>query len=261
MKAIILAAGKGTRLGHYTRDIPKGMLTFNNKSLIEHQVEAYHTCGIDDIIIITGYKAEKIAIPDVRYFFNKDYERTNMVESFFCAESEFNDELVVSYADLLFEAGVLKRLIAHKSDIVVTADTCWKAYWVARHGDIKKDAESLVFADDGRIREIGKSDPEVADMHARYVGLIKFTSKGLDMTKRVYHAAKSTYWGKPWQTSRIFQKAYMTDLLQAIIDSGAAVYPLKIERGWLEFDTVEDYEKTKSWVENGTIDRFYSPEG
>ena len=258
MKAIILAAGKGTRLGHYTKDIPKGMLQFKGKSLIEHQVEIYHKCGIDDIIIITGYKAEKIKIPNVRYFFNKDYETTNMVESLFCAEKEFNEDIVVSYADILFETEVLKRLIKHKSDIVVTTDIGWKEYWKARHGDIMKDAESLVFAEDGRIIEIGKPDPEVEDMHARYVGLIKFTRKGLEVTKKIYHEAKSKYWGKPWQTSSVFQKAYMTDLLQAIIDSEAKVYPLKIEKGWLEFDTIEDYEKANSWVENGTLSRFYS---
>ena len=258
MKAIILAAGKGTRLGHYTKDIPKGMLQFNGKSLIEHQVKTYRKCGIDDILIITGYKAEKIRIPNVRYIFNEDYETTNMVESLFCAEKEFNDDIVVSYADILFESEVLKRLIKHESDIVVTTDIGWKEYWKARHGDIMKDTESLVFGEDGRIVGIGKPDPEVDDMHARYVGLIKFTRNGLEVTKRVYHEAKSKYWGKPWQTSSVFQKAYMTDLLQAIIDSEVGVYPLKIEKGWLEFDTIEDYEKTNSWAENGTISRFYS---
>lgn len=258
MKAIILAAGKGTRLGHYTKDMPKGMLQFDDKSLVEHQIGIYYECGIDDIIIITGYKAEKIKIPNVRYFFNKDYETTNMVESLFCAEKEFNEDIIVSYADILFEADVLKRLIEHKSDIVVTTDIGWKEYWKERYGDIMKDAESLLFGKDGRIIEIGKPNPKMSDMHARYVGLIKFSRKGLRIVKKKYHEAKSKYWDKPWQTSSVFQKAYMTDLLQSIIDSGAMVWSLKIKKGWLEFDTIEDYEKVNSWVEGGTISRFYS---
>ena len=247
MKAIILAAGKGTRLGHYTKHIPKGMLQFAGMSLIERQVKTYRECGIDDIIIITGYKAEKIWIGNVRTIFNKKYATTNMVESLFCAEEEFGDGFIVSYADIVFEPQVLKRLISHKSDIVVTVDISWKEYWMARYGTIWEDAESLVLGEDGGIVGIGKPHPKVSEMDARYVGLIKFTGEGLEVAKKIYH-------------TNDFQKAYMTDLLQAIIDSGAKVDSLEITKGWLEFDTVKDCEKAIEWVEDGSIKRFLNVE-
>ena len=67
MKAIILAAGKGMRLGKYTKNLPKGMLNFYDKTLIERQVEILRECKVNEIIIVTGYMAEKIKIPGVRY--------------------------------------------------------------------------------------------------------------------------------------------------------------------------------------------------
>ena len=88
MKAIILAAGMGTRLGKYTENLPKCMLEFNGKSLIERQVDTLRKAGITDISIVRGYQPEKITISGVRYYHNPDFSNTNMVETLFCAEKE-----------------------------------------------------------------------------------------------------------------------------------------------------------------------------
>src|SRR3989338_5798791 len=108
MKAIILAAGMGTRLGKYTKDIPKGMLNFNGKSLIERQVEVLRSCGIKDIIIVKGYMPDKINIKGVKYYENKDYANTNMVETLFAAEKEMSDNIIVCYSDIIYQKNVLK---------------------------------------------------------------------------------------------------------------------------------------------------------
>jgi len=88
MKAVILAAGMGVRLGKYTAGLPKGMLNFAGKTLIERQIDTFRKAGVGDIIIVTGYNAEKIPYKGVRYCHNPNYESTNMVESLFCAEAE-----------------------------------------------------------------------------------------------------------------------------------------------------------------------------
>ena len=254
MKAIILAAGKGTRLGHYTKDIPKGMLQFKGKSLIEHQVEIYHKCGIDDIIIITGYKAGKIKIPNVRYFFNKDYETTNMVESLMTAKEEFDDDIIVSYADILYDINIPKKLLDFAGDFVVTVDIEWKKYWKWRYEQIDCDTESLSISEDGTIKELGTPNPPTPSIDARYVGLLKFSKKGLDIVENIYEEVKKNYWGLPWQKSgEVFQRAYMTDLIQEIIDRGYAVKAMPIKNGWIELDTVEDYNKAKTWLKDGTL--------
>jgi len=76
-----LAAGQGTRLKKYTENLPKGMLSFMGKTIIERQIELYRQCGIKDISIIRGFAADKIQYEGVTYYTNEDYANTNMVES------------------------------------------------------------------------------------------------------------------------------------------------------------------------------------
>src|SRR3989338_8501899 len=131
MKAIILAAGMGTRLGKYTKDLPKGMLNFNGKSLIERQVETLRSCGISDIVIVKGYMPDKIKIKGIKYYENKDFSNTNMVETLFAAEKEMDDDLLVCYSDIIYQKSVLNEVIDSGADIGVTVDTDYWDYWKA----------------------------------------------------------------------------------------------------------------------------------
>ena len=84
-KAIILAAGEGKRLKHLTKNCPKCMIRLFGKSLLEHQIETFRKCGIDDITVIKGHRGEMINFSGIKYYDNKHYETTNMVETLFCA--------------------------------------------------------------------------------------------------------------------------------------------------------------------------------
>jgi len=259
MKAIILAAGMGTRLGSLTKEKPKGMLEFMGKTLIEREIEALRAGGISEIIVVRGYMAEKIDYPNVKYYDNKDYAETNMVESLMCAKEELTGDVIVSYADILYEPRVVKALIASEGDVVVTVDTAWRDYWRARVGSDTEDIESLNFDSSGeRIEELGSPETNTENIDARYVGLIKFSARGIEIAKEVYEKEKAACTGGKWRNSKSFAKGYMTDLLQAIIDSGREVRPLKIEHGWLEFDNVSDYEKAVEWSKSGTIGRYFN---
>ncbi len=260
MKAIILAAGKGTRLGDYTRDLPKGMLRFQGISLIERQVETCRRCGIERIVLVGGYRADRIDIPGTVMYVNEDYASTNMVESLMCARGELEGETIVSYADILYEDRVLRQVMADPADIGVTVDTAWRAYWEARYGDPSVDTESLAIEGD-RIVDIGRPDPPLEEIDGRYLGLLKFSARGAADLKEIYDAARAAYTGGPWRTSKSFQTGYMTDLLQEIADAGRALAPVRIEGGWLEFDTVEDYAQARRWAETGELDRFFRLEG
>ena len=134
----------GTRLGKYTENMPKGMLQFNGKSLIERQVEILKSCGINDIVIVKGYMPHKIKIKCVKYYENKDYANTNMVETLFSAEREMDDEMIVCYSDIIYQKSILKTVIASKADIGVTVDVDYWDYWKARLDNPQEDTESLV---------------------------------------------------------------------------------------------------------------------
>lgn len=254
MKAVILAAGQGTRLKKYTENLPKGMLTFMGKTIISRQIEMYRKCGIEDIIVVRGFAAEKISYEGVRYYTNEDYANTNMVESLMTAKTEFDEDMLVSYSDILFEEEMLRTMMKASADYVVAVDDNWKEYWKKRYGRIDYDTESLSIDENNHIVELGLENPKVQDIDARYVGLLKFSKEGLKSIEALMENAYRKYEDEPWQKSgKPVRKAYMTDLLNALIESGKKVEAKRFCNGWIEFDTNEDYEKVCEWAENGNI--------
>lgn len=258
MKAIILAAGSGNRLKKYTTDLPKGMLSVFGKPIIQQQVECYRRNGITDITIVKGFCGDKINIPDTKTFTNPLFATTNMLESLFCAAKELTGEVLISYADILFEDQVLQSVIKSSADIGVLVDTDWKAYWQARYGQVDFDTESLSFNLDGTIRELGTAAPPIETIDGRYVGMIRLSATGANVFSETYHTAKQIYSGKIWLNNRSFENVYMTDFLQELINRNNSVYPILVKRGWLEFDTNEDYEQVLDWSKNKTLERFYT---
>ncbi len=259
MKSIILAAGMGTRLGKYTENLPKCMLHFNGKPLIVQQVETLHKAGITDITIVRGYNADKIQIPGVKYYHNPNYATTNMVETLFCAEKEMDgsDDILVCYADILYEPQILRKVLESRADVGVTVDEDYWEYWQARSDEPEKDMESLIISGE-KIVELGNTKCTREEAKVRYVGLIKFSRAGIQKLRKVYHQNKQENYllDQPWLRSKSFKKAYMTCMLQALINAGQEVKPIIIRRGWLEFDMVEDYEKYTQWLKEGSLGRF-----
>lgn len=244
MKAIILAAGQGTRLKKYTENLPKGMLSFAGKTIIERQIEIYKKCGINEIIVVRGFAADKITYSGIKYYTNENYANTNMVESLMVAKVEFNDDVIVSYSDILFEERLLKAMMKSTDDFACAVDDNWKAYWLMRYGKVDFDTESLSIDDNDNITELGLEAPELNKIDARYIGLLKFSKRGLKYIEQVMEDAYCKFENKPWQQSgKTVRKAYMTDLLNAIIESGKNVKAVHFNNGWIEFDTNEDYEK------------------
>lgn len=216
------------------------MLEFNGKTLVKHQIDK---CGdtFNKVIVIKGYKAEMINYQNVKYYINKDYDHTNMVASLMTASNEFDDDIIVSYGDVYYNTDILDKIIKYKGDFGVVVDTNWHKYWMMRYGKIDYDTESLVLSPKGLIKELGAPSPPINKIDARYVGLLKFSKKGLRKIKEIYNSEDK------WKT------AYMTDLLQELISKGYPVHAVKIKNGWLEFDEKNDYEKAIEWLKTNLL--------
>ena len=132
MKVIILAAGRGSRLTPLTDDKPKCLVKLFGKSLLEWQIEKFRKFGINDISVVTGYKKELISFDGIKIYHNTNFEKTNMIETLFCAKKEINEIVIVSYGDIIFEDSVVKKLIESKEDFSVVVDKEWKKYWSIR---------------------------------------------------------------------------------------------------------------------------------
>ena len=238
MKTIILAAGEGTRLRPYTLDRPKCMVEIEGKSLIERQLEVLRAVNAGPIIVIGGYRSEMLVNLGVDLRQNTRYAETNMVWTLFCAEEDFEGGFILAYGDIVYSQAVLMALMASDADISTTIDLDWEEYWRARNEDPLEDAETLRLSSDGAILEIGQKPNSISDIEGQYMGLIKFSPKGVEILKKVFHNAKK----EGSICGKLPEKAYMTDLLQNILDLGYLIQAVPVHGGWVEVDTVKDLE-------------------
>lgn len=250
---IIIAAGLGSRLKKYTNNLPKCMLDFGGKTLLQRQIEAYESCGLNNISVIRGFKKEKINYPEIDYFENKNFKENNILNSLFYAEKALNGHVIVAYSDILFEKEVVERLLKSEHDISIVVDIDWRGYYVNRKEHPIEEAENVIFDANNKVLEIGKIHTNKHDVHGEFIGMMKFSPRGSEIFKKQFHRAKELYWNKPFQRAKFFQKAYLTDMIQDMADMGVPIHCVIVERGWKEIDTVEDYEKAlKDFVEEKT---------
>ena len=243
VKALIIAAGLGSRLKKHTENLPKCMLDFGGKTLLQRQLEAYNKNNIKDISLIRGYKKEKINYKGLRYFENKDYKNNNILNSIFYAEKIINGNIIISYSDILFDPTVVQRTIESNHDISVVVDIDWRGYYVGRKDHPISEAENVIFNSNNEVEKIGKINTGNEEVHGEFIGMIKLSNRGAEIFKEHFHRLKKIYWNKPFQRAKIFQKAYLTDFIQELVDIGIKVHCVIIESGWKEIDTVEDYKK------------------
>lgn len=235
-KAIILAAGIGTRLRPLTNDRPKCLVKLAGKPLLEHQISVLQSVGIFDIHVVGGYLAKKLERPDITLHENSDFETTNMVYTLFQAEQELagDKDVIISYGDIVYEANVLEKLLECEGQVCVASDRQWLRYWRARFTDPLEDAETFRVDDQGKILELGKTPETVDDVEGQFIGLLKFRHDALPELRNVWYALQESL------SPGTAEKMYTTDFLQQLIDEDWELRPVFIENGWAEVDSQGD---------------------
>jgi choline kinase len=236
--AIILAAGKGTRLRPLTNDMPKCMVPIGGKSLLKRQLDLLTQVGIEKIIVVTGYLEEKISDPRITKVHNAEYDTTNMVYSLLCAEEYLEGDVIVAYGDIVYSEQALQKLLQSNKDMVIASDEKWLSYWQKRCEDPLSDAETFVKGPDNHVELLGQAPSSVDDIEGQFIGLMKFSEHGCRRLKEEYNTAKKS---NAWESGRTLQNAYMTDILNYFAVNGELQY-VSIQRGWFEVDTPSDLE-------------------
>ena len=246
IKAIIVAAGHDKRLEPFNEDLPKCMLEVKGKTILERQIENIRDCGINDIIIIKGYRQELINIPNVKYYINNDFENTGIVSSLFFAREEMNSDFIFLYSDIIFDKRLLEKLLKNNAEVCLVADLDWKKRYKERVKCPTGEVE-LIKATENHITGIGKNiDPNTA--HGEFIGLAMFSKKGAYNLKECYKNALKQYKNKKFHEASSIEKAYFTDMIQEIIDNDFQINHLDVYGDWIEIDTFEDYRKAWSEV-------------
>jgi L-glutamine-phosphate cytidylyltransferase len=241
MKVIILAAGMGSRLKPLTNNRPKCLVEFLGIPLLEYQLGVLERLGITDAHVITGYCGEQIDYGVLKRHVNVDFEISNMVESLFSSPSLFEDEddIIITYGDVIYSDHVLKSLIAAPGPISITIDTNWYEYWLERMADPLSDAETLIVDESNKVRELGGKPKSFDEIQGQYMGLIKISSGNVG---RVYQFWKNLS-KKQGYDQRSIQNMYMTRFLQELINSEWDVHAVPVQNGWLEIDTPSDLDE------------------
>ena len=262
MKVIILAAGRGSRLKPLTDDKPKCMVKLFGKSLLEWQIEKFRKIGIKDISVVTGYKKELISMDGIKIYHNKNFEKTNMIETLFCAKKEIDETVIVSYGDIIFQDDVVQKLIESKEDFSVVIDKEWKKYWDIRFDNPLDDAESLILDSENNIKNIGQKTTTLDEIQGQYIGLMMFKGNSTDIIKNFYEKMKkiSKIDINPLNSNLPFELSYMTDFLQGLINEKYKLKAILIKNGWLELDSMQDYENYNKLYQKGKISNFLNIE-
>ena len=243
-RAIHLAAGQGTRLRPITNDRPKPLVELGGQSLLERNVKTLAAVGIDDQLVVTGYRADQIRALGYDTVHNEVYDETEMVYSLFCAEERFPEEndLLISYGDILYDESVVERLLTCDAPVCVVVDHEWRQLWERRFDDPLDDAETLRINDDGTIAEIGSNPESYGEIEGQYIGLITVRSDYIDRFAQTYRELSDD------GTTSV----EMTAFIQHVIDSGWTVQTVPIEGRWLEVDTIADLESYQDVIDAGS---------
>jgi choline kinase len=171
MKAIILAAGMGTRLHKVSGGMPKSMIVIGAKSIMHHQIESCQQVGIKDFVVVLGYKKdelkshilEKLGTKNVTFIENPIYDTTNTLHSLYLARSQFDDDFIYFNADVLFQSDLLEKISAESkySQLLLETKSC------------AEEEVKMIIDDEMRILEISKQ-LNIPDCAGEFIGIGKF---------------------------------------------------------------------------------------
>lgn len=245
MKAIIIGAGSSKRLGSHTKELPKGLLDINGKTIIERQIHILKNNGIKEIIIITGPHKEKYKFDNVRYVEDLEYEKHDVLLSLMVLKNEFKGEIITIYSDILFDEKILQQIIESKVDIGIVTDMNWEQKYENRTEHPKSQADNVII-ENNKIIKIKKNISQISEKqkNGEFIGIMKYSQKGSEIFVMEYNKVEKNK-PCPFHDASKFEKAYLTDMIQELIDQKITVEPIIVDGDWCEIDTIQDLENAK----------------
>ncbi len=232
MRAVILAAGRGTRLGPYTVDRPKCLVELRGRSLLDRQVSALRAAGAEEIAVVAGWRAELFGDRGLTVFVNERWAGTTMVESLATASSWLRaGPVLVSYGDIVYSAATARALASATHELAIAYDPGWRKLWERRFDSPLDDAETFRLDHRGLLAEIGGRPASMAEVGGQYLGLLRFTPSAWALVERVL------------RTESAVHGTDMTGLLRHLLRAhGVEIGAVPVSGPWCEFDHPSDVE-------------------
>lgn len=262
-KAIIVAAGRGRRLGPNTAEIPKCMVPVAGRPILHWQMRALEAAQIDELVMVRGYLGDRIAParPGVRFVENPAWPENNILASLLYAAHELDGGFVFSYSDIVYAPAVAKRLVdfvataaasGPQTDVALVVDRRWQDSYLGRTEHPVGEAE-LARVESGeagdRVTRVGKQAVPAEEAAGEFIGLAWFSSAGADALRQVWNQALAQGGLEaPFGRAPTLRQAYLTDALNAMVQTGACLRPVFIDGQWREIDTSQDLARAEAAV-------------
>ena len=244
MKVIIIAAGTGTRLGKEVSKLPKALLEVNGQTILSRQISILKKVGIEEIVVITGPYAEKFPSIDVNYVNDAKHNEHDVLGSLLVAKDYIQGDIVITYSDILFDENVLRQIIQQECDIGIAIDMDWKQAYEGRTLHPLTEAENVLLDDNKNVLKIQKNIKSNTDMVGEFLGLIKLSSHGAKILTDEFEYLLANH-TETFHSAISLKKAYITDLIQELVNSKLVVTPILISGNWCEIDTIQDLERAQ----------------
>ena len=245
MKAIIIAAGIGSRLGNLTKNLPKPLIDVNGKSIIERQISSFRKVGINEITIVTGYKKNKFIFKNINYVFNPKYEEVEQAFSLMVARKQIFGDVIISFGDIIFEDKIIEQILNTKNDIVIGVEPKWREYYEKRM-DNPPAISDFIAIKNGKIIKLFRNLKEFDEdcIITEFSGLFKLSAKGSKIITEKYEFLEQNHSGK-FHDAVSLKKAKMIELLQELYENGVSMEAISLKGKWCEIDTPHDLEIAK----------------
>jgi L-glutamine-phosphate cytidylyltransferase len=227
---ILLAAGRGSRLGKLTDHKPKAMNVYNGKPIIKYIIENAKNGPVkfSKIVIVGGYRYQMLSNLGAKLIVNHNWKETGPLYSLRVAEEFLNtDDSIVSYTDLLYDTEYWQESLNLPDEIVVPSNVNFLNSWSQREIDLLSDIESFKVKND-YIAEIGKTVVDLGEVQGQFAGIVKFTPKGWRRFSEVVFSDNNV-------------KKDMTTSLCEYLESGGVIRTVSVNAPWREFDNPEDF--------------------
>jgi len=231
MKAIILAAGRGSRMDKHTEEKPKCMVEFKGKPLLQWQFDAIGEAGISEIGIVRGYMKHKISSGYGVYFDNDNWNSTNSVMSLYMADEWLSRyECVCTYSDIVFSPDIITKTMGVQSEIALPYNQNWLKLWSLRFENPLEDLEHFQTDPSGVLTKIGGRPGSLDEIMGQYMGIFKLKPNGWSRMK--------THINKLDEAEK--NKLDITSLLAKMLEYGEEIMCIPTDGFWVEIDSSED---------------------
>jgi L-glutamine-phosphate cytidylyltransferase len=249
VRAIVIGAGRGSRLGSETAQIPKTMVRVMGRPMLDWILDALAAAGFprSEVVFVAGYAEEVIRAnyPELTIVRNADWANNNILESLLMAREYMADGFVSTYSDIVYEPDIAARLRHNPANFVLGCDVNWRRRYVGRTQHPETDAEKLRF-EGARVVELSRKIPS-EQATGEFIGVMKLEPGAAKTFLQAADTARERFANGVFREGRSLQRAYLIDLLAHLLEDDVEMAHEDTRGGYMEIDTNQDLSMAEAW--------------